>query len=167
MLDETNSKASLASGYAFADMTPDMVPGRLAQSRMNVEMEWVLRQVRDNADIASQRKSSVNAYKLYLATRPDSSLQSVKRAKVLPIDALHPLVVAETSAAELTLNAVRDKLRGFRPSLTIFEADAMKNGRVAPDFIRQKRGIHTARFSGSEGSVQRTRPWTRSFRTMR
>ena len=85
MLDETNSKASLASGYAFADMTPDMVHyGRLA-TRIDVEMEWVLRQVRDNADIAAEKELSERLQIVSLTTRPDSSLQSVKRAKVLPM----------------------------------------------------------------------------------
>ena len=149
MVDDSNSKASLSCGYSFAEMTPDMVHyGRLAQSRIDAEVEWVLKQLRENVDLASQKKSSENAYKLYLVTRPDSSSQSVKRAKALPIDTLHPLVVADTSAEELTLNAVRDKLRGFRPSLTVFETEAMKNGKTAPDFIRSKRSLHGSSILG-------------------
>ena len=63
-------------------MTPDMVHvGRMPQNLLNEEVEWVLRSISESDDIAMQKRSSDNAYKLYVQTRPDCSSTSVRRAK--------------------------------------------------------------------------------------
>ena len=68
--------------YDLKTMTPDMVHvGRMPQNLLNEEVEWVLRSISESDDIAMQKRSSDNAYKLYVQTRPDCSSTSVRRAK--------------------------------------------------------------------------------------
>jgi hypothetical protein len=74
----------------------------------------------------------------------------------LPVDNIHPLLHRLTSDAEKTIHDFRTQMKTFRPSMTVFEVDAMKKGQAAPDFIRHKRSAHGAKIT-SEREKQRLR----------
>lgn len=143
--------------YDLKTMTPEMVHiGRMPQNLVNNEVEWVQRTVKESDELQMQKRSSENAYKLYVQTRPDCSGTSVRRAKALPVENIHPLLHQLTSEAERTIHNFRAQISKFRPHMTVFEVDAMKKGQAAPDFIKNKRNAHGAKI-GSERERQRLR----------
>ena len=141
---------AMVAPYTLKTMTPEMVHvGRIPQHIIEEEVEWVLRQLNESEDISMQKRSSENAYKLYVQTRPDCSSTSVRRAKALPTNNIHPLLQSLTSDEERTLHDVRSKIRGFRPTMTVFEVEAMKKGGTVPDFIISKRLKHGAKIDAN------------------
>ena len=118
-------------------------------------LETVRKLTADNADLESQTRSAMNAYKIYDRTRPDPSSQSMVRAKKLPKDLVHPLLSHMCNDAEVDLMSVRSQIRNFRPSLTVFEVDAAKRGQHRPLYMLEKRAAHGDKiFSTDRGKVK-------------
>ena len=136
---------ALIPSYTLKQMTPEMVHhGRIPQNLINTEVEWVIKQLTESEDLSMQKRSSENAYKLYIQTRPDCNSSSIRRGKALPISTIHPLLQSLITEDEQTIHNVRDQIRNFRPNMTVFEVDAMKKGNAAPEFMRNKRNKHGA-----------------------
>ena len=58
---------ALIKKYSLNEMTPEMVHcGRLPQNILDMEIEWVNKQINESEDISLQKRSSENAYKLYV-----------------------------------------------------------------------------------------------------
>ncbi|KAL6079659.1 ATP-dependent RNA helicase DDX54 [Balamuthia mandrillaris] len=74
-----------------------------------------------HSDLESLHKVVQNAYKQYAKTRPTPSAESVKRAKELPCDNLHPLFAQEVKSAERARLELLNSLKNFRPPQTILE----------------------------------------------
>ncbi|KAL4439981.1 hypothetical protein ABPG75_002982 [Micractinium tetrahymenae] len=81
-------------------------------------------------DLEGQLKSAENAFRLYLKTRPGAAAESVKRAKTLPKEGIHPLLAAALPSdalggleAQSDLAQIAEKLKSYRPSQTVFEAE--------------------------------------------
>lgn len=88
-----------------------------------------LRQVFESSpDLSSQKRAADNAMKLYIRTRPPASPESVRRAKALVKEGVHPLLAAAVPShtlggleAQECLASITEKLRSYRPSATVFE----------------------------------------------
>jgi ATP-dependent RNA helicase DDX54/DBP10 len=115
------------------------------------------------SELCGMRRSLTNAFNLYLRTRPAASPESTKRARALPQDGVHPLMVAclppalqrdvrnETALAEFTA-----ALKGFRPAATVLEAEIaglrpasgaqpLEPGKASTnDVMQRKRAAHAA-----------------------
>lgn len=81
-------------------------------------------------ELNSVARTLSNAYKLYLRTRPAPSPESSKRAKELPLEGPHPLllsIVPQSRYADIENEAAlaqfTSALRNFRPVATVLEAE--------------------------------------------
>jgi len=84
--------------------------------------------VMDDEDIAAMFKSTQNAYKLYMKTRPSASSESHARAKDLDEPGTHPLLMScSDEVADRAANpyfvTFAERMRSYRPSSTVLEAD--------------------------------------------
>ncbi|KIZ06170.1 hypothetical protein MNEG_1790 [Monoraphidium neglectum] len=129
-------------------------------------------------DLASVQRTLQNAYSLYLKTRPAASSESVKRAKGLPKEGPHPMLLGKLPATrrgnlqnEAALAEFTQKLKNFRPTATVLEAEIAKvrpstGGQTmqteleaalrfkSNDVMRQKRATHAAVIEKERGKRQ-------------
>ncbi|KAI8463120.1 MAG: DEAD-domain-containing protein [Monoraphidium minutum] len=84
-------------------------------------------------DLAGAQRTLTNAYGLYLKTRPAASSESAKRAKRLASEGPHPALVARMPGArvgslqsEAALAEFTQRLKNFRPTATVLEAEIAK-----------------------------------------
>lgn len=102
-----------------------------------------------DVDVAQYRKSMLNGLKLYVRTRTMASAESARRAKELPTPAFHPLF-AEAAAKAVAANAgseederarlaMIERLRTYRPRLTIFEMNHDQENLPAFEVMEQVR----------------------------
>ncbi|CAI0655248.1 unnamed protein product, partial [Colletotrichum noveboracense] len=103
----------------------DVVVGGLSRDRIEMNMEWMNKILKEEADIEALRSVSVKAEKLYLKTRHSASYESAKRAREIVgskgWNQLHPLFGAAANNAQQARNDMMAKISGFRPAETIFE----------------------------------------------
>eukprot|EP00002_Diphylleia_rotans_P015365 TRINITY_DN2983_c0_g1_i5.p1 TRINITY_DN2983_c0_g1~~TRINITY_DN2983_c0_g1_i5.p1 ORF type:complete len:422 (+),score=106.29 TRINITY_DN2983_c0_g1_i5:1361-2626(+) len=95
--------------------------GEIPQFLIDLETESIKSIFRENSDMESLKKVTQNAYKLYHKTRSLPSSESVRRAKELPKNQIHPDLLLVTDATLQTQANFIAKMKGFRPSQTIFE----------------------------------------------
>lgn len=57
--------------------------------------------ISNSSDLTSQLRYATNAFKLYRKTRPGAAPESVKRAKLLPQEGIHPLLAASVPSRAL------------------------------------------------------------------
>ncbi|WYZ45043.1 hypothetical protein EsH8_VIII_000359 [Colletotrichum jinshuiense] len=103
----------------------DIVVGGLARDRIEINMEWMDKILKEEHDIEALRGVSVKAEKLYLKTRHSASSQSAKRAREIVgskgWSALHPIFGTAANDAQQARNDMMAKISGYRPAETIFE----------------------------------------------
>lgn len=82
------------------------------------------------ADLETMQTTLANAWGMYCRTRPPPSSQSVKRAKALAAEGAHPLLLRllprtkyTAVESEAALAVFTQRLKSFRPSATVFEAE--------------------------------------------
>ncbi|KAH3763881.1 ATP-dependent RNA helicase DDX54 [Pelomyxa schiedti] len=80
-------------------------------------------------ELSTQVKSCNNAYKLYMKTRPLASMDSAKRAKSLPKDAVHPILLPFIDSKEENRRRYVDSLKSFKPKETVLEVNYMTRGK--------------------------------------
>jgi hypothetical protein len=88
-------------------------------------IEHLLAVIESHADLEGAQRSLNNAFKLYVKTRPTASSESSRRAKALPKEGLHPLLLACMPRSKLTdvsqeaaLAQYTLRLKTFRPTAT-------------------------------------------------
>ena len=57
--------------------------------------------ISNSSDLQAQLRYATNAFKLYRKTRPGAAPESVKRAKALPQEGIHPLLAASVPSQTL------------------------------------------------------------------
>ena len=141
--DRKDIPESSCARYEWRNMTKDSVHyGTFPQRMVDTEAEWVSKQVKDNVDVWNLHNSSNNAYQAFHKTRGDPSLLSIKKSKLMPLALVHPLLRHLCDSNEQVVSNMKNQIRNFRPSLTIFEVDAAKNGQKRPDSLLNKRAAH-------------------------
>lgn len=118
--------------------------GQYPQVFLDPVIEHVREVIESHTDLSSAQRSLTNAFQLYLRTRPGASSESVRRAKEMPKEGVHPLLLSATPAvkcinleAEAALAVFTQSLKRFRPAATVLEADIahvkpMTTGMVEP-----------------------------------
>lgn len=150
--------------------------GSFPQSVLDDEVEHLREILASFPDLSSQLQSAQNAMKLYVRTRPPAAPESARRAKALVKEGVHPLLAAALPSdalggieAQECLADITAKLRSYRPSATVFEAEvaAARAGTgagltatpgvlaAAPherkiEVMRQKRDAHAAVISANK-----------------
>ncbi|XP_031473298.1 putative DEAD-box ATP-dependent RNA helicase 29 [Nymphaea colorata] len=143
-------KDGVLSGIFKAIEGGETVYGRFPQNALELISDKVRQIVDGCAELTSLEKSSINGFKLYSKTKPLPSRESIKRAKDLPREGLHPVFKNELENQELAALAFSEQLKAFRPKQTILESEgeaAKSKNLQGPasqwvDVMKKKRAVH-------------------------
>lgn len=115
------------SGTALGDSS---IYGTFPLAALDDEIEHLREVIAASPDLGSQLNSAENAMKLYIKTRPPAAPESGRRAKSLAKEGVHPVLAAALPSDALgglesqeCLADITAKLRAYRPSATVFEAE--------------------------------------------
>lgn len=128
----------------------ETVYGRFPQTVLDLVSDRLREVIDSSAELLSLQKACVNAFRLYSKTKPVPSRESIRRAKDLPREGLHPIFKSLLGGNELTALAFSERLKAFRPKQTILEAEgeaAKSKNHKGPssqwvDVMKQKRAMH-------------------------
>ncbi|KAK6939968.1 DEAD/DEAH box helicase domain [Dillenia turbinata] len=128
----------------------ETVYGRFPQSVIDLVSDRLKDMIDSSAELTLLLKTCTNAFRLYSKTKPLASKESIKRAKDLPREGLHPIFRSLLEGGELTAMAFTERLKSFRPKQTILEAEgeAAKSKHVQGpsgqwvDVMKKKRAVH-------------------------
>ncbi|KAL5714611.1 RNA helicase [Ranunculus cassubicifolius] len=128
----------------------ETVYGRFPQIILDRFSDSVREIIDGSTDLLTLQKTCENAFRLYSKTKPLPSKESIRRAKALPREGLHPLFKQELRSSELTVLAFSERLKQFRPKQTILEAEgetAKAKHLRGPssqwvDVMKKKRAVH-------------------------
>lgn len=95
-------------------------------------------------DLVSLRQVAANGYKQYIKSRPNTSSESVKRAKKIDTGSLsiHPIFKLSSSEGASTKVDILDGVKNFRPKQTIFEIGSTSKS-TAQSIMMSKRKRHS------------------------
>eukprot|EP01100_Stratorugosa_tubuloviscum_P004148 TRINITY_DN2028_c4_g1_i1.p1 TRINITY_DN2028_c4_g1~~TRINITY_DN2028_c4_g1_i1.p1 ORF type:complete len:700 (-),score=340.37 TRINITY_DN2028_c4_g1_i1:800-2899(-) len=95
-------------------------------------------------DLSVLAKCSLKSYEAYFRSRPPASPESVRRAKEIDLESIHPIFEKSIKPDEKTKIEFVNGLKQFRPSQTIFEIETQSSGFDFKRAIMQaKRYQHT------------------------
>ncbi|CAN6439090.1 unnamed protein product [Victoria cruziana] len=143
-------KDGVLSGISRDIESGETVYGRFPQSALDMISDKVRQTVDGCAELISLEKACSNGFKLYSKTKPLPSRESIKRAKGLPREGLHPIFKNELENNELAALAFSEQLKAFRPKQTILESEgesAKSKNLQGPasqwvDVMKKKRAVH-------------------------
>lgn len=124
--------------------------GRFPQTALDLVQDKVRDVVDSSADLRALQKSCTNAFSHYKSSKPKPSKESIRRAKDLPREGLHPMFKGVLEGNELSALAFTERLKSFRPKQTILEAEghaAMSKHRKGSssqwvDVMKEKKAVH-------------------------
>ncbi|GLC45028.1 hypothetical protein PLESTB_001460900 [Pleodorina starrii] len=115
---------------ASAGSGGESVYGILPAVVLDPLIEHVREVVAAAADLDGAQRTLANAWSMYCKTRPPPSAQSVRRARALAKEGVHPLLLALLPRTkytqienEVALAQFTERLKTFRPAATVLEAD--------------------------------------------
>lgn len=125
----------------------ETVYGRFPQTALDLVSDRVWETIQSSAELSSLQNTCTNAFRLYSKTKPSPSQESIRRAKDLPSEGLHPLFRNVLGDSELSALAFSERLKTFRPRQTILEAESegtkLKFGHgQRVDVMKKKRAVH-------------------------
>jgi ATP-dependent RNA helicase DDX54/DBP10 len=128
----------------------ETVYGRFPQTVIDLVSDRVREIIDSSAELNSLLKACTNAFRLYSKTKPSPSRESIRRAKDLPREGLHPIFKNILAGNELSALAFSERLKAFTPKQTILEAEgeAAKSKHLKGsssqwvDVMKRKRDVH-------------------------
>ncbi|KAK1310737.1 DEAD-box ATP-dependent RNA helicase 29 [Acorus calamus] len=127
----------------------ETIYGRFPQTVLDLVSDRVREIINESVELVSLQKTCTNAFRLYSKTKPLPSRESIRRAKDLPREGLHPLFNNSLESNELTALVFSERLKEFRPKQTIFEAEAeaanskkLQGPSQWLDVMKKKRAVH-------------------------
>ncbi|XVF37061.1 hypothetical protein REPUB_Repub19eG0113300 [Reevesia pubescens] len=128
----------------------ETVYGRFPQNIIDLVSDRVREMIDSSAELNNLQKTCTNAFRLYSKTKPLPARESIKRAKDLPREGLHPIFKYVLEGGELVALAFSECLKAFRPKQTILEAEGeaakSKHSQGSSsqwvDVMKKKRAIH-------------------------
>ncbi|EOY16527.1 Hydrolases, acting on acid anhydrides, in phosphorus-containing anhydrides,ATP-dependent helicases,nucleic acid binding,ATP binding,RNA binding,helicases isoform 7 [Theobroma cacao] len=128
----------------------ETVYGRFPQKIIDLVSDRVREMIDSSAELNNLQKTCTNAFRLYSKTKPLPARESIKRAKDLPREGLHPIFKNILEGGELVALAFSERLKAFRPKQTILEAEGeaakSKHSQGSSsqwvDVMKKKRAIH-------------------------
>jgi len=127
----------------------ESVYGRFPQTVLDLVSDGIKEVISGCTELIALEKPCANAFKLYLKTRAMPSKESIKRAKDLPREGLHPIFRDVLRSDELSALAFSERLKSFRPKQTILEAEGeaakarnSKGSNQWLDVMKKKREVH-------------------------
>ncbi|XP_024032720.1 putative DEAD-box ATP-dependent RNA helicase 29 isoform X1 [Morus notabilis] len=133
-----------------ADANGETVYGRFPQTVIDLVSDRVREVIDSSAELTALTKTCTNAFRLYSKTKPLPSKESIRRSKELPREGLHPFFKNLLAGGELMALAFSERLKKFRPKMTILEAEgeAAKSKHLKGpsgdwvDVMKKKRAVH-------------------------
>lgn len=92
----------------------ESIYGRFPQSVLDMVSERIRELIDGSTEVIALQKACTNAFHLYSKTKPTPSTESVKRAKGLPREGLHPIFKNEIGTNEAAALAFSERLKEFR-----------------------------------------------------
>ncbi|XP_058089942.1 putative DEAD-box ATP-dependent RNA helicase 29 isoform X2 [Magnolia sinica] len=128
----------------------ETVYGRFPQTVIDLVADRVREIIDGCTELITLQKSCTNAFRLYSKTKPLPAKESIRRAKDMSCEGLHPIFKNVLGSSELTAMAFSERLKAFRPKQTILEAEgeaAKAKHLRGPssqwvDVMKKKRAIH-------------------------
>ncbi|KAE8683445.1 DEAD-box ATP-dependent RNA helicase 29 [Hibiscus syriacus] len=123
----------------------ESVYGRFPQNIIDLISDRVRDMIDSSEELNNLQRTCTNAFRLYSKTKPLPARESIKRAKDLPREGLHPIFKNVLEGGELAALAFSERLKAFRPKQTILEAEgeAAKSKHLQwVDVMKKKRDIH-------------------------
>ncbi|KAG2583842.1 DEAD-box ATP-dependent RNA helicase 29-like [Panicum virgatum] len=127
----------------------ESVYGRFPQTVLDLVSDGIKEVISGCTELIALEKPCANAFRLYLKTRAMPSKESIKRAKDLPREGLHPIFRDVLRSDELSALAFSERLKSFRPKQTILEAEGeaakarnSKGSNQWLDVMKKKREVH-------------------------
>ncbi|GFR43623.1 hypothetical protein Agub_g4722, partial [Astrephomene gubernaculifera] len=122
--------ADAASLAAAATSAEESLYGGFPAVVLDPLIEHARELVAAAADLEGMQRTLANAWGMYCKTRPQASAQSVRRARGLEKEGVHPLLLALLPKTkytqienEVALAQFTERLKSFRPAATVFEAE--------------------------------------------
>jgi hypothetical protein len=153
-----SSSSSSSSGYSLTTMRADDVHyGSIPRTALEPDIEAVRLLLAGSVDLRNVSRSADNALGLYNKTKAEASRQSIARARELPDDRVHPLLLQYAVANEMALRSFINGLSSFRPQQTIMELEGSKAAvSAAAKAFGRKRAFHGDKVAPRVGSVSLT-----------
>ncbi|XP_069569877.1 ATP-dependent RNA helicase DDX54 [Brachyistius frenatus] len=122
----------------------DGVFGRVPQSILDDESSHLITAHENSLDLQNQHRTSENAYKQYLKSRPNPSPESIRRVKNTDLSgmAVHPLLGLGLEKMELERLQIVDAIKVYKSKATIFEINSSSKT-SASEVMRTKRSKDT------------------------
>ncbi|KAK4850197.1 hypothetical protein QYF36_004686 [Acer negundo] len=126
----------------------ETVYGRFPQTVLDLVSDRIRETIDSSGELIALQKACTNAFRLYSKTKPSPSKESIRRAKDLPHEGLHPIFKNVLEGGELMALAFSERLKAFRPKQTILEAEgeASRSKHMQPgqwaDVMKKKRAVH-------------------------
>ncbi|KAG6671715.1 hypothetical protein I3842_16G017700 [Carya illinoinensis] len=128
----------------------ETIYGRFPQTVIDLVSDRVREIIDTSAELTYMQRTCTNAFRLYSKTKPLPSKESIRRAKDLPCEGLHPIFRSIMGGGESMALAFSERLKMFRPKQTILEAEgeAAKSKHLQGpssqwvDVMKKKRAIH-------------------------
>lgn len=92
----------------------ETIYGRFPQNMLDLVSDRVREIIDGCAELTSLQKTCSNAFRLYAKTKPLPSKESIRRAKGLPREGVHPIFKNLLGSGELTALAFSERLKAFR-----------------------------------------------------
>ncbi|KAK5840417.1 Putative DEAD-box ATP-dependent RNA helicase 29 -like protein [Gossypium arboreum] len=130
-------------GQAIAN--GESVYGRFPQNIIDLISDRVRDMIDSSAELNNLQRTCANAFRLYSKTKPLPARESIKRAKDLPREGLHPIFRNVLEGGELAALAFSERLKAFRPKQTILEAESEATKSKHSQWVgvmKKKRDIH-------------------------
>lgn len=105
---------AVMSEVDLAILNGETVYGRFPQTVIDLVSDRVREIIDSSAELISLQKACTNAFRLYSKTKPSPSRESIRRAKDLPREGLHPIFKNVLAANELSALAFSERLKAFR-----------------------------------------------------
>ncbi|XP_050936890.1 putative DEAD-box ATP-dependent RNA helicase 29 isoform X2 [Cucumis melo] len=142
-------KEGVFSKIDHAIASGETVYGRLPQTVIDLASDRIRETIDSSADLISLQKTCSNAFRMYSKSKPLPSKESIRRAKDLPREGLHPIFKNALEGGELMALAFSERLKTFRPKQTILEAEGetiksrhRQGSSQWVDVMKRKRAIH-------------------------
>lgn len=124
----------------------ETVYGRFPQTIIDSYADVVRLLLESSTELHSLERPCAKAFRLYYKTKAKPSKESVRRAKKLPRDGLHPIFISLLGRSEIVALAFHEHIKAYRPKQTILEAEGeaakSKHGKEDLRAMKRKREVH-------------------------
>ncbi|KAI3512427.1 hypothetical protein L1887_19743 [Cichorium endivia] len=133
-----------------AMLNGETVFGRFPQTGIDLVADRVREILDSSTELDCLVRPCERAFRLYMKTKEKPSRESIKRAKNMPREGLHPMFVKQLGGNELSALAFSESLKAYRAKQTVLESEghaAKAKHLQGPssqwvDVMKMKRAIH-------------------------